>query len=552
MRARILSLAMMLVLLGGRLETAAAPVRKSTVRIPMADGVELATDVYLPPGPGPFPAILSRTPYGKRNRNGDSQARHGYAIVIQDMRGRFDSAGRNLPFIGCGWSPTADGADTVAWIRRQPWSNGKVGSRGGSAGGITQNLMAATAPEGLLCQYINAAAASLYHHAVYVGGALRESQITRWLSNNAFDAEAVRLYRAHSEYDTFWHSFDSMRRIEAVDCPAVHVGGWFDTFSLGTIEAFAGRQNHGAPAARGTQKLVMGPWGHGGYQNDGRIGDLTFPNARMPPKYGAAAWFTHYLKGVDNGSPELPAVAYYVMGDTRDPKAPGNEWRYAGTWPPPHRLQRLYLHAAGHLHNDAPNADNSGPAACEFTFDPAAPCPTAGGCNLVLPAGPLAQNAVEARDDVVVFATAPLPAPLEVSGRAKAVLFLSSSAVDTDISVRLCDVYPDGTSYLMAEGMQRLRLREDPARPELLEPGTVYKINVECWPTSVVFNRGHRIRVAITSSNSPRFDINPGTGRPWTPGAEHRRQRNRIFCAPPRASYVLLPIPTGKGQDTAK
>jgi putative CocE/NonD family hydrolase len=243
-------------------------------------------------------------------------------------------------------------------------------------------------------------------------------------------------------------------------------------------------------------------------------------------------------------------VAYYVMGDTADAKAPGNEWRFADDWPVPAEPTSWYLHADGKLTRVKPAAaaGAAGEAgSAGYTFDPAAPCPTVGGCNLLLPAGPMNQNGIETRKDVLCFTTDPLTAPVEVTGQAKARFFVSSSAVDTDLSVRFCDVYPDGKSYLMAEGMLRLRYRGGFDKPRPLVSGEVTEVEVELWPTSVVINAGHRIRLTVTSSNFPRFDVNPGTGEPMRPGGKTVVQANRIFCSGDRPSAVVLPVVAMKG-----
>jgi len=536
-------------LVGGWLGCTAgvAAVGKQTHHVAMSDGVKLATDVHLPPGKGPFPVILSRTPYNK-NRGGAGWAtRRGYAVVAQDMRGRFASEGENMPFIGCGWVDHRDGADTVAWVRKQKWCNGKVGTTGGSALGITQNLMAGAEPEGLVCQYITVAAASLYHHATYVGGALRASQVQVWLRNNRFSPKALKMFIDHPTYDAFWHKYDSTRKHSRMTQPAVHCGGWFDTFSQGTVDSFVGRQTRGGPGAKGNQKLVMGPWGHG-RRADGRVGELRFPNSRMPAKYSSAAWFDYWLKGKATGVKDAPAVAYYVMGDASAGaagKAPGNEWRYADAWPVPAKPTPYYFHMGGGLSAIKPGVVAGRPSCRTYTFDPARPCPTVGGCNLVLPKGPMNQNKIEGRDDVVTFTTAPLAGPIEVTGNPVARIFISSSAADTDLSVRFCDVYPDGKSYLMAEGMLRLRYRDSLTKPQPLTPGKVYEVTVPCWPTSIVLNKGHRIRVTVTSSNYPRFDVNPGTGRPGGDGgagAKGVKQHNRIYCDGAYPSRIILPV----------
>jgi len=517
---------------------------KSTHMVAMSDGVKLATDVYMPRRKGPFPVILTRTPYNKsRQRWGAAVAMAGYVVVAQDMRGRFASQGENIPFVGCGWGKYRDGTETVAWIMKQPWCNGKIGTTGASAGGITQNLLACTTPKGLQSQYIQVAAGSLYHHAAYVGGALRASQVLGWLKSNRFDPKAAKLMREHTLYDKYWHEFDSIARGAVINVPAVHVGGWFDTFCQGTIDSFVSRQYHGAAGAKGTQKLVMGPWAHG----IGRpAGKMPFPNARPPAKYSAIAWFEHTLKSKSNNIKDLPAVAYYVMGDVSDKQAPGNEWRYASRWPLPATQTPYYINHAKTLTAAKPKTP---PPVCRsYTFDPNDPCPTRGGRNLNLPSGPLDQRKVEGRSDVLNFTSTPLAKPLEVTGRVMAKIYLSSTAADTDISVRLCDVYPNGASYLMAEGMLRCRKRESMSKDIPLTPGKLYEVSVDCWSTSIIFNTAHRIRVSITSSNHPRFDLNPGTGKPWTDGCKFVKQTNKIYCDTKHPSRIILPVVNGADQ----
>ena len=529
--------------------TQSASAAPRTERLAMRDGVRLATDIRLPPGDGRVPTILVRTPYGRVSRGGEAAGfiRAGYACVIQDMRGRFDSEGDNLPFIGCGWGPQQDGVDTVAWIRGQPWSDGRVATIGGSAAGITQNLLAGAAPEGLVAQYISVAPADIYTDISYTGCALRQADVENWLRGNKFAAAALKNILDHPSYDDHWRATDTHTRFAVMNVPAVHIGGWFDMFAQGTIEEFRGRQHRGAAGSKGRQKLIMGPWTHG----IGKMpaGQLTFPGADRPPAtYDASRWFDHHLRGIDNGIDREPAVAYYVMGDTSRPGAPGNHWRFADDWPIPARDTPFHLTADKRLGRTPPAA---GAGHHEFTFDPAAPCPTVGGNNLTIDRGPMDQRRIEDRSDVVVFTTDPLAEPVEVTGRVLAKLFVSSSAVDTDLSVRLCDVYPDGRSMLIAEGMQRLRYRNSRERPEPLVPGRTEEVTIDCWSTSIVFDAGHRIRVTVTSSNHPRFDVNPGTGRPWRSGDEMVKQTNRILCDAAHPSRVILPIPTNHGAGTA-
>ena len=520
-----------------------APAAMQTVMLPMRDGKRLATDIYKPHGAGPFPVVLSRTPYGrtKSGKGGSDFTRDGCVFVMQDVRGRFDSEGENLPFVGCGWGEHQDGVDTVAWLKMQPWCSGSIGTIGGSALGITQNLLAGAAPDGLKAQHISVAAASLFSDASYIGGAFRKADAENWVTGNTYDPHAIEIIRAHLSYDDYWRTLDTTLKFGQMTVPAVHVGGWFDMFAQATLDEFVGRQHIGANGSRGAQKLVMGPWTH----SIGKMpaGELQFPNAsKVPAPYGAGRWFEHYLSGIDNGVEKEPAVAYYVMGDTQSPDAPGNEWRHADDWPVPATETCAYFTREGTLSLAKPAA--VGATYVEYTFEPTNPCPTVGGNNLTLARGPMNQNMIEGRSDVVVFTSAPLTEAVEVTGRVKAAVYITSSAIDTDLSVRLCDVYPDGKSYLIAEGILRLRYRNSAERPVCLTPGKIEEVKVDCWSTSIIFNRGHRIRATVTSSNYPRFDVNPGTGKPWSESGAKVKQINRIYCDEAHASRILLPMVT--------
>jgi hypothetical protein len=433
--------------------------------------------------------------------------------------------------------------DTVEWIKKQPWCNGSIATIGGSAGGITQNLLAGAAPGALKAQYISVAPADMYTDASYIGSAFRKADVENWTQGNKFDARALSIMHKHPSYDAYWRGNDTNTKFEVMNVPAVNIGGWFDMFAQGTIDQFVGRQQRGAPGSKGTQKLIMGPWHHGVGQMP--AGQLTFPNAKPPQQYNSGRWFEHYLKGIDNGIEKEPAVAYYVMGDTSAPGAPGNEWRYANDWPIPAKETPVYFMADKKLALEAPA---SGAAHHEYTFDPAHPCPTIGGNNLTIERGPMDQRRVESREDAVVFTSEALDKPMEITGRLWAKVFVSSRAADTDLSVRICDVYPDGRSMLMAEGIQRLRYRKSREQPEPLTPGQIEEVTVDCWSTSLIINTGHRVRVMITSSNFPRFDVNPGTGKPWSDDGEKVKQTNCIYCDAEHPSRLLVPVVGGVGK----
>ena len=520
------------------------PVKKETVMVPMRDGVRLATDIYFPEGDGPFPVILLRSPYDRKLGEGIAQdaARRGYVMVIQNTRGRFGSEGENLPFETDGWGRLRDGEDTVEWIARQPWCNGKIGTWGGSALGITQYLLAGTGTKRVTAQNITVGAPSLYHGVVYWGGVFRKAMIEDWLRISAFSPDALKIWTSHPTYDSYWRERDMTTRFRYTNAPAIHIGGWYDIFAQATIDAFVGMQTRGGPGARGKQKLLMGPWTHGVFQE--KAGELTFPNAKNPPTtaHDIWRWFDHYLKGVDNGVDREPAVTYYVMGDVTDRNAPGNEWRTADRWPPVNATPTpFYLHPDRSLSTRKPEEGGT----LSYTYDPKDPVPTVGGPRLTLPAGAMDQRKIESRPDVLVFTSEPLREPVEVTGTVKVILWASSDALDTDFAAKLCDVYPDGRSINICEGILRARFREGFSKEKLMQPGTPYRFEIDLWSTSIVFNRGHRIRVHITSSNAPAFDPNPNTGEPFRASERSRPAHNTIYMDAKRPSHILLPVVKG-------
>lgn len=505
----------------------------------MRDGVKLATDIYLPATNGTFPVILGRTPYNKATSAGFGRdgAQRGYAVVIQDTRGRFGSEGENLPF----HLDVPDGADTLAWIAKQPWCNGRIGTWGGSAGAITQFQLAAAEPARLASQYLVVGAPNLYD-VIYTGGVFRKALIEDWIRGTKFQDDAVARWVAHPTYDRHWRDRDATRHFRAINAAGLHIGGYWDIFAQSTIDAFVGYQSQGGPGARGNQKLLLGPWTHGVLQD--KAGELTFPNARRPPNnvQDQWRWFAATLKGEANGVTELPAVIYYVIGDVTDTNAPGNVWRTADAWPP-FRVQPAKLH----LHGDR-SLRAARPAAAKplsYRYDPQHPAPTVGGVQLTIPAGPMDQRKLEARDDVLVFTSEPLSEPVEVTGRVLAKLWITSDAPDTDFFVKLCDVYPDGRSFNLCEGALRTRFRKGTSREVPLKPGHVEAIEVDCWSSSVIFNRGHRIRVQVTSGSSPGYDPNPNTGEPFRQNTTTRIATNSVFADPKHPSHLLLPLVKG-------
>ncbi|RME04551.1 MAG: CocE/NonD family hydrolase, partial [Deltaproteobacteria bacterium] len=345
---------------------------------------------------------------------------------------------------------------------------------------------------------------------------------------------------AHATYDEFWHPVDLTNRgYEAVGVPGLHIGGWYDIFAQGTIDSFVGIEEMGGPGARGTQKLVIGPWTHAVFQQE--QGDLTFPEnaTNWTDGDGYGDWFRHYLLGEENGAERAPAVTYYVMGDVDDPEAPGLEWRSTDRWPVASEPVPFYLHRNGSLSETPPEA---GFSSTTYVYNPANPVPTLGGNNLLISAGPVDQRPVEDRSDVLLFTTGVFSEPIEITGRVSAVLYVSSSAVDTDFTVKLTDVYPDGRSILLLDGILRMRYREGFDREVFMEPGTIYEITVDLWSTSIVVNRGHRLRVAVSSSNAPRFDVNPNTGEPIGEATTMVVATQTLYHDARHPSRLILPV----------
>ena len=511
---------------------------------PMTDGTRLATDVHLPDGEGPFPAILVRSTYS-RNQNMNAFISMGFAAVVQDIRGMMNSEGEPHVFYYDGWRPgVTDGADTVAWIKKQEWSNGKIGTTGTSALAMTQVLLA-PATTGIQAQYLRMSPSNFYHDVVYLGGVFRKNLVEGWLAAIG-QPQTIQIYRDIPRYNEFWSYYNTVAAADRITVPGLFVNGWYDIFSQGTIDAFVAREERGGPGARGRNYLVMSWATHGAdttedYKlNDNRF-DLSVNDIRDK-------FFAYHFLGQSDALDDVPKVHYYVLGaDT--PQAPGNEWRTAEAWPPfPTEEASFYLTGDDMLTR---NAAETPSAWHEFTFDPTNPYPTHGGANLLpnLVSGPYDQRKhSETRTDMLAFATAPLDAPVEIVGRVQVRLFVSSDAPDTDFTAKLLDIYPDGDEreILVLDNIRRVKTRKgfDQVAPPLNGHDDIVEIEVDLWSTAWIFNTGHRIGLHISSSNYPRFDVNPNTGADHpAPGEEMRRAINRVHTGTAHPSVLLLPVP---------
>lgn len=506
-----------------------------TYMVEMRDGVHLATDVYLPRANVlPHGSILVRTPYNKNyNRDfGREVANAGWPIVIQDMRGRFASEGTDTVFRHA----QTDGPDTLSWIADQHWSNGKIATYGGSAKGMNQYFMAGASPPNLACQFIYVATPNLYRYAFQQGGQFRQSLVELWLKGQG-SLHMLDEYFAHENYTMdYWTNVSMDDKWGNVQVPAIHVGGWYDCFAQGTIEGFMGYQYQGGAGAKGHSKLIMGPWTHGG----GRIqGELTYPeNAVDTFSYLMLVdMIEQYTMNKGTNFQQWPAVRYYVMGDVDDDSAPGNEWLISDEWPVIYEPVPVYLSKDNSL-----GVKVSTSSSFSYIYDPTDPVPTLGGQNLNIAKGPYDQRPVEQREDVILFTSDVLTEPVWITGPVSARLFVSSTCVDTDFTVKLTDVYPDGRSMLITDGILRMRNRNGVDHWEFMQPGEIYEVEVDLWSTSYIFNEGHQIRVAISSSNAPRFLPNPNTADGIRKNVTYAIAENTVYVGNDCPSRIILPL----------
>ncbi len=519
---------------------------RSYHEIPMTDGTLLATDVYLPEeGEGPWPVILQRSLYS-RNQGMNGFIKDGYAVVIQDVRGFGNSQGDSHVFYSDGWRPgLTDGADTVAWIKAQPWCNGKIGTTGTSALAMTQMLLA-PAVKDLSAQFMNKVPANFYYDVIYLGGVFRKNLVEGWLTALG-QVPSIAFYKNLPRYEKYWEYYNTVERAGDITAPGFFVGGWFDIFAKGTIDGFVARERNGGEGARGKNFLIM-EWGTHGRDT---TRDYKLKSNRHDVSTSALRkkFFDAYLKGDVTALTDVPKVQYYILGDDKDPEAPGNEWRTAETWPPyPVDTAAYYLHGNGSLCTEPAEEMSS---YLEFTFDPHDPYPTRGGANLLpnLVSGPYDQRKYsQSRTDLLKYASAPLDDPLEVVGMVKVRLFVSSDAPDTDFTAKLLDIYPEGDAreILILDNIRRVksRLGFDRVAPALQGQDDVVELEIDLWSTAWIFNRGHRIGLHISSSNHPRFEVNPNTGADHpVPGEEMRVAHNRVHGSTQYPSALLLPIP---------
>lgn len=521
-------------------------VTEKRVMIPMRDGKHLSAWLYFPPGDGPWPAVFEQR-YADIRSAGSRKAaakfaEGGFVIALVNYRGSHLSEGRWVGYRALAWGELRDGYDICEWLAVQPWCTGKIGTYGGSQAGYAQNFLAVTQPPHLVAQYMTDTGLSLFHEGYRIGGVTRPERFKNMGKVARDPADSMALLEEwfrHPHYDDYWRDEDCSLHFAKMNVPCFTIGSWYDFMCQGSVMSFVGRQHQAGPKSRGQQQLIIGPWLHGGYPKSNRIGELVYPtNAFFDVYAHMTRWFNHYLKGEANGVEREGPVRYYVMGAAGEDGAPGNEWRTLPDWPPGADARSYYLQPGGGLGLSAPTVERAGTS---YVSDPWHPMSIPGT------AFPGAKDArpFEQQAEVRTFTTEPLAAPVEWTGLVKVELFVSSTARDTDFIVRVSDVYPDGRSMLLMDYPRRARYREGFAAEKLLVPGEVAKLAFEVGWTSIIFNRGHRIRVTVASTGAPLYEPNPQTGGRQT--IEFPKDAvvatNTVHHGKVHASRILAPVP---------
>jgi putative CocE/NonD family hydrolase len=550
----------------------------------MRDGVTLRADIYRPKAEGKFPVLLERTPYDK-NRGREFAVRgaeRGYTVVIQDTRGRYASEGEFYTFK----NESNDGYDTVEWAAALPYSDGKVGMFGGSYVGATQFLAAIAHPPHLAGIAANVTASNYHDGWTYQGGAFEQWFNQSWASGlsedtlrrasdrattplvwrtvlplSAYpmrgvpDAKSLAPYYddwlAHPNYDDYWKALSIEEHYSQIQVPVLNLAAWYDIFLGGSLRNYELlKTKAGGEAARKGQRLLVYIGGHAGGWEDRKIGDVDFGEKAPIDGDGLTLdWYDAIFKSASNAFAAGKPVRIFVMGR--------NEWRDEDDWPLARaKNARYFLHSGGSATSAAGDGTLTAQTSAAklsaaesqdtFVYDPANAVPTIGGplcCrgDLLKP-GPFDQKEAEQRKDVLVYTTPAFEHELEVTGPVTADLYVTTSAVDTDFTAKLVDVWPNGFAQNLTEGILRMRYRDSQEKPELAKPGAVYHISVDLWATSNVFLAGHKLRLEISSSNFPRFDRNLNSGEEQAHATRILKATNTVLHDREHPSALVLPI----------
>jgi putative CocE/NonD family hydrolase len=552
-------------------DSALAEISMETLSITMRDGVKLATDVYRDDAVERAPVVLIRTPYDRTKQKATAErwVQAGYVFVAQDCRGTRASEGVLAPYNNEG----QDGYDTIEWIIRQPWCNGRVGMIGSSYVGAVQWQAAAENPPGLVVIAPQATWSSFYRN-LYLGGAVRLSLISGWIAGNTPKPDGVtpadmndallRLplsdvdeaigwpmpwldaYLTHPEPNGFWTRLDLTTKLPELQLPVLHVVGYYDFFSRESVDNFVLMQKQARdPATRRQQRLILGPWDHGTIGKS-KVAEVDFgAEAALDVAAIQLDWFDRYLKQDAGAKAQpLPPVRYFSMGN--------NVWRDAQTWPPEGVVATsFFLHSDGKANTRSGNGrlrqqpPTQEQPADSFKTDPANPTPSSPVTETrPLKAavwGPVDQRATEDRDDVLVYTSDVLTEPLTFAGNIEAKLHVSTDTPDADWVVKLIDVHPDGFAPHLARGILRGRYRRSLLKPELMQPGQVYEITVDLGPAAATIAKGHRLRVDISGADFPLYDRNPNTAEGIF-GKQTAIATEQVHHRPGAPSRIVLPV----------
>ena len=540
------------------------------IMIPMRDGVRLCSDIYLPKQCGKYPAILTRLPYGKREWGGSEPvqgkfwARKGYAYIAQDVRGKYKSEGRWEPFV----SEADDGYDTIDWISKQPWCNGKIGLSGSSYLGYASLAATVSGHPNIVCVAPGWTAMDIYGVWMYKGGAFCLQTMGSWLIGEEHRKEQndllldywhlpltslgkaaglkdahFRQCLEHPQRDAYWARINLNESYDKITIPMLHMGGWYDIFLKGTLDDWAGMCGHGSGAAKGNQWLVIGPDDHGSTQSStGRIGRLVIGKCRVDQTVEmTVGFFDHWLKGIDNGFEKSDRVKIFVVGD--------NVWRNETRWP----LERMtpidyYIHSGGKANSLTGDGTlSTEPPVSEppdtYLYDPADPVRQSLDETLWYLARSMKDRSqIEGRSDVLVYTSSELPSDMEITGPISVRLFASSTSEETDFMAKLVDVFPDGYAHMIQEGALRANpMQSDTAGYQRLS-GRKFELNIDLTATSHVIKIGHRIRLEVTSSDFNRY------ARSLNVSDSHGRDVNcikatqTVYHDSERPSRVILPL----------
>ena len=552
-----------------------------------------------------FPVLLTRTPYDLATsaKQAEFLAAHGYVVALQNIRGRYKSEGK---FLKVQPADATDGYDAIEWLARQPYSNGIVGMFGTSFAAHTQAGAAILHPPALKTLIINMGGMSnAWDHGVRYRGTYEMGRQLTWaweqLAADTRDSNVKKLlarekvedwynvqpmrrglnplsvnpeyeswyidFFEHADYDAFWK--DPMvnwseHYAETSDIPMIHIGGWYDIFLAGTFNNFVEL----GKIKKAPQRILVGPWTHHGNMRP-YAGDVSFGASAAIADFDDnfhLRWFDHFLKGKATGVENDAPVRLFIMGtgdghkDSDGRLFHGGYWRDEPAWPiPGTRMVPYYFHGDGSLSTTRPTDPES---KTTYTFDPHHPVPTIGGGSSArlkdgaydqredprFPPSQAPYLPLRSRSDVVVFETAPLTQDMEVTGPIKVTLYASSNRTDTDFTAKLVDVYPPSDSWPggfdlnLTDAIVRGRYRATRDHAVMLVPGQVYPFTIEPFPTANVFKKGHRIRVDISSSNFPRFDVNPNTGEPLGKNRRMIAADNTIYHSSAFPSQIILPL----------